>query len=73
MGAAPALVVLGTAFHAPRRGAVEILPDHAIAVSPEGVITHVLPPGQEHRTLVAVAREAGRLEALREGEYLVPA
>lgn len=63
----------GTLVHAPAAGDIEVLEDALIAVDNEGRIAAVPSPGQpDYVKLEQMAGEAGKLEALSAGEYLLP-
>jgi guanine deaminase len=64
------LVVVGTAYHAPRADRLDVLADHVIAVDMTGVIVDVAPIGDQRADdLVSSARRLVRLE---ESERLLP-
>lgn len=65
--------LVGTFFHAPDRGAVEVLEDTLVAVDDDGAITAVLAPGDPARPEAeATARAAGTLKRLATGTYVLP-
>ena len=65
--------IRGTLVHAPSAGDIEILEEALIAVDNEGRIAAVSGPGQpEYGKLEQMARDAGKLEILSAGEYLLP-
>jgi guanine deaminase len=69
----PPFSVCGTAFHAPRRGQVEILPDALIEIGADGAIAAVLRPDHpDYRDRKAAAARSGALRLLPEGRYLLP-
>ncbi|QIG52145.1 guanine deaminase [Nordella sp. HKS 07] len=65
--------ICGTAFHAPRRGEVEILADALIEISADGGIAEIVesdhPHYQERKSATA---RSGDLHVLAEGQYLLP-
>ena len=65
--------IRGTLVHAPAAGDIEVLDDALIAVDNGGRIAAVSGPGRpEYVQLEQMAREAGKLQALSAGEYLLP-
>ena len=65
--------IRGTLVHAPAAGDIEILDDALIAVDNGGRIAAVSSPGRpDYGKLEQLARDAGRLEVLSPGEYLLP-
>lgn len=65
--------LVGTFFHAPVRGDVEVLADTLVAVDADGVITAVLGPDDPARAAAeAAARDAGTLTRLGTGAYVLP-
>ena len=65
--------IRGTLVHAPAAGEIEVLDDALIAVDNGGRIAAVSGPGRpEYVQLEQMAREAGKLQALSAGEYLLP-
>jgi guanine deaminase len=72
-GVGQGFAILGTAFHAPRLGAVEVLEDALISVDASGTIGSVLRAADEHYGASrGEAAEAGRLVSLSAGQYLLP-
>ena len=66
--------IRGTLVHAPAAGDIEVLDDALIAVSNGGQIAAVSSPGQpDYVNLEQTAKDAGKLEVLSAGEYLLPA
>ncbi|MFD9899575.1 guanine deaminase [Mesorhizobium sp. NPDC059025] len=67
------LAVEGTAFHAPRRGGVEMLENCLIEVDRDGRIIEVVnPERRDHGVRRAAAADAGILVSLGPGQYLMP-
>ena len=65
--------IRGTLIHAPSAGDIEVLENALLAVDDGGRIAAVTGPGQpDYGKLEQTAREAGKLEALSAGEYLLP-
>ena len=65
--------IRGTLIHAPSAGDIEVLENALLAVDDGGRIAAVTGPGQpDYGELEQVAREAGKLEVLSAGEYLLP-
>lgn len=65
--------IRGTLIHAPSAGDIEVLENALLAVDDGGRIAAVTGPGQpDYGELEQTAREAGKLEALSAGEYLLP-
>lgn len=65
--------LLGTAFHTPERGRLEVLEDHLFSVNAQGRIEDVLAPDHpEHAAKEADARQSGALVRLGEGQFLLP-
>ena len=65
--------LLGTAFHTPERGRLEVLEDHLFSVNAQGRIEDVLAPDQpEYAAKEAYARQSGALVRLGEGQFLLP-
>lgn len=65
--------IRGTLVHAPAAGDIEVLDDALIAVDNGGRIAAVSGPGRpDYGKLEQSARDAGRLEVLPAGEYLLP-
>lgn len=64
---------LGTAFHAPRRGRLEVLAGALIEAGADGRIARVTPAGApEQAERVKAADAAGRLTRLSQSQYLIP-
>lgn len=70
----PAATVLrATIMQTPERGLVEILEDALVVVGDDGLIAEIVTADDpRHESVEAEAREAGRLEVLGEGRYLLP-
>lgn len=65
--------ICGTAFHAPTRGALEILADVLIEVGADGGIAEILKPDHpRYGDRKSAAAAAGALRLLGDGEYLLP-
>lgn len=65
--------VLGTAFHAPRRGVVDSLEDCLIEVGDDGRVLDVARREDgDYDAKVAAHAAAGRLTRLKAGQYLLP-
>ena len=65
--------IRGTLIHAPSAGDFEVLENALLAVDDGGRIAAVTGPGQpDYGKLEQTAREAGKLEVLSAGEYLLP-
>ena len=65
--------LLGTAFHTPERGRLEVLRDHLFGVDAQGRIAEVLAPDQPgYAAREADARRSGTLVRLGEGQFLLP-
>lgn len=65
--------ICGTAFHAPRRGALEILADVLIEVGTDGGIAQILKPDHpRYGERKSAASASGTLRLLGDGEYLLP-
>ncbi len=65
--------IRGTAFHAPRLGALEVLEDALIEVAGDGAVGSVtLPSDPSFAALKSAAEAAGRLTTLAAGQYLLP-
>ncbi|MGE0241208.1 MAG: guanine deaminase, partial [Parvibaculaceae bacterium] len=65
--------ICGTAFHAPRRGEVEILSDILIEVGADGGIAALLKPGHpDYDGRKSAAARSGTLHLLDKGRYLLP-
>ncbi|MBK1867101.1 guanine deaminase [Aestuariivirga sp. YIM B02566] len=65
--------ICGTAFHAPKRGELEILSDALIEVGADGGIDQILKPDHPHYDeRKSAARASGMLRLLGDGEYLLP-
>ena len=65
--------IRGTLIHAPSAGDIEVLENALLAVDDGGRIAAVTGPGQpDYGKLEQTAREAGKLEVLSAGEYLLP-
>ena len=65
--------IRGTLVHAPAAGDIEVLDDTLIAVDNGGQIAAVSGPDRpDYGKLEQSAREAGKLEVLSAGEYLLP-
>ncbi|TPM44357.1 guanine deaminase [Mesorhizobium sp. B2-2-3] len=68
-----AFTLLGTAFHTPERGRLEVLKDHLFSIDAQGRIAEILAPGHpEYAARKTDARQAGRLVELGEGQFLLP-
>ncbi|MBZ9962284.1 guanine deaminase [Mesorhizobium sp. BR1-1-2] len=68
-----AFTLLGTAFHTPERGRLEVLKDHLFSIDARGRIAEILAPGDpEYAARKSDARQAGRLVELGEGQFLLP-
>ncbi|TPK49194.1 MULTISPECIES: guanine deaminase [unclassified Mesorhizobium] len=68
-----AFTLLGTAFHTPGRGRLEVLKDHLFSIDAQGRIAEILAPGHpEYAARKSDARQAGSLVELGEGQFLVP-
>ncbi|MBZ9699438.1 MULTISPECIES: guanine deaminase [unclassified Mesorhizobium] len=68
-----AFTLLGTAFHTPERGRLEVLKDHLISIDAQGRIAEILAPGHpEYAARKTDARQAGSLVELGEGQFLLP-
>ncbi|TPL83976.1 guanine deaminase [Mesorhizobium sp. B2-3-14] len=66
-------MLLGTAFHTPERGRLEVLEEHLFCVDAQGRIAEILAPGHpEYTATISDARRAGRLVKLGEGQFLLP-
>lgn len=69
----PTRLIVGTAFHTPAAGTLEVLADHAFLLEESGAISRLLPPGHPDRaTLVEAARTEGTLKELGPQDYLIP-
>jgi guanine deaminase len=65
--------ILGTAFHTPRRGNVEVLEEALIGVGDDGKIASIMRPGEApYAELKSDLARAGRLMTLKSGQYLLP-
>lgn len=65
--------IRGEAFHTPRRGCLESLPDCLIDVTEDGVIGRVTPAGDAHHAAhLRAAAMSGTLVTLRPGQTLLP-
>ena len=68
-----ALAFVGTAFHTPERGALDILEDAAVIVDPDGTISRI---GNETdpdlSPMLATFEATGRLHRLGRGQFLIP-
>jgi guanine deaminase len=72
MSAAPA-AFLGTAFHAPERGRIEVLEGALVEVGADGRIACLTPAGAvDHDARVKAASAAGTLTRLSPTQYLIP-
>ncbi|TPI54365.1 MULTISPECIES: guanine deaminase [unclassified Mesorhizobium] len=68
-----AFTLLGTAFHTPERGRLEVLKDHLFSIDAQGRIAEILAPGHpEYAARKTDARQAGSLVELGEGQFLLP-
>ncbi|MCA0002563.1 guanine deaminase [Mesorhizobium sp. B264B2A] len=68
-----AFTLLGTAFHTPERGRLEVLEDHLFSIDAQGRIAEILAPGHpEYAARKTDARQAGSLVELGEGQFLLP-
>ena len=65
--------LIGTAFHTPERGRLEVLRDHLFSVDARGRIAEVLAPGHlDYAARESDARQAGTLVRLADGQFLLP-
>ena len=65
--------IRGTLIHAPSAGDIKVLENALLAVDDGGRIAAVTGPGQpDYGKLEQTARDAGKLEVLSAGEYLLP-
>ena len=65
--------IRGTMIHAPAAGKIEILENALMAVDTSGLIAVLTRPGrQDYAELEQTAVDAGKLEVLSPGEYLLP-
>ena len=65
--------IRGTLIHAPSAGDIEVLENALLAVDDGGRVAAVTGPGQpDYGELEQTAKEAGKLEVLSAGEYLLP-
>ncbi|RUZ77591.1 guanine deaminase [Mesorhizobium sp. M7A.F.Ca.US.006.01.1.1] len=65
--------LLGTAFHTPERGRLEVLKDHLFSIDAQGRIAEILAPGHsEYEARQNAARQAGTLVELADGQFLLP-
>ncbi|MBZ9918392.1 MULTISPECIES: guanine deaminase [unclassified Mesorhizobium] len=68
-----AFTLLGTAFHTPERGRLEVLKDHLFSIDAQGRIAEIVAPGHpEYAARKSDARQAGSLVELGEGQFLLP-
>ncbi len=65
--------LIGTAFHTPERGRLEVLEDHLFGVDARGRIAEILSPDHpEYGARENAARQAGTLVRLGDGQFLLP-
>ncbi|TPM32894.1 guanine deaminase [Mesorhizobium sp. B2-3-4] len=65
--------LVGTAFHTPERGALEVLEAHLFGIDAQGRIAEMLAPGHpDYAVRRSDARRAGTLVELGEGQFLLP-
>jgi guanine deaminase len=65
--------IAGNAFHAPKRGQLEILENCLIQVGSDGRIAELVRNDRtDHAAILAAARSGGTLIELGEGQYLLP-
>jgi guanine deaminase len=65
--------LLGTAFHTPDRGRLEVLKDHLFSIDGRGRIAEMLAPDHlEYEARQNAARQAGTLVELADGQFLLP-